>query len=326
MSHARHPCVSGFLPAHRRAHDRKGLDRREPDPSPGADEQLADERALLGASAKDLDHGARGAGPTLRAARSTPRLALLGALSHSTIWSRSRASDWSRRSTASTPSADRLLDLRRPHHPRRRPFPRPWLVDPRAARGSGADPQGRKGLAELPSRLGRAPTVDDIAERLGVSAEQCWRRCTLRRAITPSLDASPTMGDGEEPAPLRERIGSVDIGFETVEYGAAIEGAPPRSRARPRDFAPAFRRGPDPERDRRAGGRLPDARLADPPPTLETLRGAVSRTRTKPPTAGSGRRPRTRRTRRCCRRAPCRSSPQCCRPASSACQSRRISI
>jgi RNA polymerase sigma-B factor len=40
-----------------------------------------------------------------------------------------------------------------------------------------------------------------------------------------SLDASPTMGDGEEPAPLGERIGSEDLGFDTVEYGAAIEPA-----------------------------------------------------------------------------------------------------
>ena len=30
------------------------------------------------------------------------------------------------------------------------------------------------------------------------------------------------MADGDEPAPLRERIGDVDIGFDTVEYGVAI--------------------------------------------------------------------------------------------------------
>ena len=37
-----------------------------------------------------------------------------------------------------------------------------------------------------------------------------------------SLDASSSMADGEEPAPLRERIGAEDIGFDTVEYGVAI--------------------------------------------------------------------------------------------------------
>ena len=83
-----------------------------------------------------------------------------------------------------------------------------------------------KALAELPSRLGRAPTVDDIAERLGVTDEQVLEAMHASQGHhAVSLDASPMMGDGEEPAPLRERIGSVDIGFETVEYGAAIEGA-----------------------------------------------------------------------------------------------------
>jgi RNA polymerase sigma-B factor len=83
-----------------------------------------------------------------------------------------------------------------------------------------------KALAELPSRLGRAPTVDDIAERLGVTAEQVLEAMHASQGHhAVSLDASPMMGDGEEPAPLRERIGSRDVGFETVEYGAAIEGA-----------------------------------------------------------------------------------------------------
>jgi RNA polymerase sigma-B factor len=37
-----------------------------------------------------------------------------------------------------------------------------------------------------------------------------------------SLDASGSMPDGDEPSPLRERIGAEDIGFDTVEYGVAI--------------------------------------------------------------------------------------------------------
>ena len=83
-----------------------------------------------------------------------------------------------------------------------------------------------KALADLPSRLGRAPTVDDIAERLGVTIDQVLEAMHASQGHhAVSLDASPAMGDGEEPAPLRERIGSVDLGFETVEYGAAIQGA-----------------------------------------------------------------------------------------------------
>ena len=37
-----------------------------------------------------------------------------------------------------------------------------------------------------------------------------------------SLDATSTMGDGDEPGPLRDRIGSEDLSFDTVEYGEAI--------------------------------------------------------------------------------------------------------
>ena len=83
-----------------------------------------------------------------------------------------------------------------------------------------------RALAELPARLGRAATVDDIAERLGISTEQVLEAMHASQGHhAVSLDASPAMGDGEEPAPLGERIGSKDLGFETVEYGASIEGA-----------------------------------------------------------------------------------------------------
>src|SRR5687767_13010340 len=38
-----------------------------------------------------------------------------------------------------------------------------------------------------------------------------------------SLDASSARGDADEPAPLGERIGEAELGFDTVEYGAAIQ-------------------------------------------------------------------------------------------------------
>ena len=37
-----------------------------------------------------------------------------------------------------------------------------------------------------------------------------------------SLDATSSTGDGDEPGPLRDRIGSEDLAFDTVEYGEAI--------------------------------------------------------------------------------------------------------
>jgi RNA polymerase sigma-B factor len=78
--------------------------------------------------------------------------------------------------------------------------------------------------AELPARLGRAPTVSDIAERLDVTDEQVLEAMHASQGHHAiSLDASSTFADGEEPAPLGERIGETDLSFETVEYGAAIQ-------------------------------------------------------------------------------------------------------
>jgi|ERR687898_107940 RNA polymerase sigma-B factor len=83
-----------------------------------------------------------------------------------------------------------------------------------------------RALSELPARLGRAPTVDDIAERLEVTPEQVLEAMHASQGHhAVSLDASPAGSEGEEPAPLRERVGAEDLSFETVEYGAAIEPA-----------------------------------------------------------------------------------------------------
>ena len=83
-----------------------------------------------------------------------------------------------------------------------------------------------RAIAELPARLGRSPTVADIAEKLEVTDEEVLEAMHASQGHHAiSLDASSTHGDGEEPAPLGERIGKADLGFDTVEYGAAIAPA-----------------------------------------------------------------------------------------------------
>jgi RNA polymerase sigma-B factor len=83
-----------------------------------------------------------------------------------------------------------------------------------------------RALAELPARLGRAATVDDVAERLGISTEEVLEAMHASQGHhAVSLDASPPQADGEERTPLGERIGAQDIGYETVEYGASIQPA-----------------------------------------------------------------------------------------------------
>jgi RNA polymerase sigma-B factor len=82
-----------------------------------------------------------------------------------------------------------------------------------------------KANAELPSKLGRVPTVADVGQKLGLTEEEVLEAMHASQGHHAlSLDVSP-MIDGDEPAPLRERIGDVDLGYEVVEYGAAIAPA-----------------------------------------------------------------------------------------------------
>ena len=239
-------------------------------PSPGASEQLADEKALLRRYAKDRS-------PVVReelAERFMPlarRLAsryaggaepfddLVQVASVGLVKSIDRF-DPARGTAFSTFAVPTILGELKRHF-----RDRGWSVHvPR-------DVQERilkveRALSELPSLLGRAPTVADIAERLEVSDEQVLEAMHASQGHhSVSLDASGSMPDGEEPAPLRERLGEVDIGYDTVEYGVAIALDPGRHLGTgPHDPAPALRRGPDAKRDRRARRGLADARLADP--------------------------------------------------------------
>jgi RNA polymerase sigma-B factor len=80
-----------------------------------------------------------------------------------------------------------------------------------------------RALAELPARLGHPPTVHEIAERIEATEEQVLEAMHASQGHHAiSLDASSSLADGDEPAPLSERIGGEDLGFDTVEYGAAI--------------------------------------------------------------------------------------------------------
>jgi RNA polymerase sigma-B factor len=197
-------------------------------PTPGAGEQLADERALLRRFAKDRS-------PVVReelAERFMPlarRLAsryaggaepfddLVQVASMGLVKAIDRF-DPERGTAFSTFAVPTILGELKRHF-----RDRGWSVHvPR-------DVQERilkveRATAELPARLGRAPTVADIAERLDVTEEQVLEAMHASQGHHAiSLDASSTFADGEEPAPLGERIGADDMSFDTVEYGAAIQ-------------------------------------------------------------------------------------------------------
>lgn len=79
-----------------------------------------------------------------------------------------------------------------------------------------------RAIAELPGLLGRAPSVNEIANRLQVDPEEVLEAMEAGQAHhAMSLDAQSQTEEGEG-IPLAERLGRSDPGFDTVEYGAAI--------------------------------------------------------------------------------------------------------
>jgi RNA polymerase sigma-B factor len=86
---------------------------------------------------------------------------------------------------------------------------------------------------ELAQRLDRAPTVAELAERLGISNEEVVEGMAASNAYTAaSLDAQPEEDDSE--GALADRIGYEDHGLEGIEYVESLKpliaGLAPRDR------------------------------------------------------------------------------------------------
>ncbi|MFE5242090.1 MULTISPECIES: RNA polymerase sigma factor SigF [unclassified Streptomyces] len=77
---------------------------------------------------------------------------------------------------------------------------------------------------ELAQKLDRAPTVDELAERLGLSRDEVVEGMAASNAYTASsLDAKPDdHGDGNEAA-LADRLGYEDHGIEGIEYVESLK-------------------------------------------------------------------------------------------------------
>jgi RNA polymerase sigma-B factor len=85
-------------------------------------------------------------------------------------------------------------------------------------------------LNELSARLGRSPTIAEIAERLSATAEQVIEALEARLAYrVESLDAPAEPGDDGEQ---RWRIGAEEAGYADAENAAilarALKALPPR--------------------------------------------------------------------------------------------------
>jgi RNA polymerase sigma-B factor len=80
-----------------------------------------------------------------------------------------------------------------------------------------------RAAAELPAKLGRVPSVNEISRDLELDPEDVLEAMEGAQAHhAMSLDAQQQTEEGEG-VPMSERVGTQEPGFETVEYGVAVE-------------------------------------------------------------------------------------------------------
>ena len=123
------------------------------------------------------------------------------------------------RSTSLRTYAERLVEGELRHHVR--DSGGGLLHLPRAlyARGKAA----RRTASQLAAQLGRRPTVEEIADSLGLSRAQVIDAFdALTAAETRSLDALPALA-GEERLGYAERIGADDPRYELVERSSGLQ-------------------------------------------------------------------------------------------------------
>ncbi len=78
----------------------------------------------------------------------------------------------------------------------------------------------------LSARLGRSPTIAEIAEHAGVSFEDAVEALEVGHAYNPvSLDAEQSRGPEEEASTLADAIGGVDPEFGRLETRFTLEAA-----------------------------------------------------------------------------------------------------
>ena len=114
---------------------------------------------------------------------------------------------------------------------------------------------------ELAQQLDRAPTVGELAERLGITDDEVVEGMAASNAYTASsLDAQPEEDDTE--GALADRIGYEDHGLEGIEYVESLKPLiaelPPRDR---KILSLRFVANMTQSRDRRGARHLADACL-----------------------------------------------------------------
>ena len=95
----------------------------------------------------------------------------------------------------------------------------------------------RKHREQLEQKLGRAPTVAEMAEAAGVEEERLLQAMDLERAYQPvSLDAHIQHDEGEEPPSFMDAFGALDPGLAAVERREVLREALDRLDERQREI------------------------------------------------------------------------------------------
>jgi RNA polymerase sigma-B factor len=94
-----------------------------------------------------------------------------------------------------------------------------------------------RAVEELSQRIGRSPTIPEIAEAMGASFDEVLEAMEVGRAYSPvSLDAEGPEGDEDHAVSLREAIGAEDQALEHLEDHATLEWALSTLPERPREI------------------------------------------------------------------------------------------
>lgn len=98
-------------------------------------------------------------------------------------------------------------------------------------------PRIGKATEELFAELSRAPTVEELAEKLSASVEDVLDALEAGDAARPtSLDSESRRGDDPDGSVLAERVGKIDTSYERVEGRVVIEGRLGRLTEREREI------------------------------------------------------------------------------------------
>ena len=110
-----------------------------------------------------------------------------------------------------------------------------WAIHvPRGVRD--LTPRISKATEQLFGQLGRAPTVQELAEALTVTVEDVLDAMEASDAARPTSLESPARGDNPDGSMLSERVGGIDPSYERVDGRVVIDGRLGRLSEREREI------------------------------------------------------------------------------------------